>query len=236
MNELLALEGIDAYYGLSQALFGLTLAVGEGEVVALMGRNGMGKTTTISTAIGLVRARSGSLRFAGREIGRFAPHQIARLGIGLVPEGRLVFPTLTVRENLIATRANYGGRAEPWTTARVYDLFPRLAERERSLAATLSGGEQQMLAIGRALMLSPRLLLLDEATEGLAPLVRAAIRAALARLRSEGLAILIVDKSLEELAPLADRVVVMDKGRTVWNGTPAELLAAPGTRTELLGL
>ncbi len=236
MNELLALEGVDAYYGQSQALFGLTLAVGEGEVVALMGRNGMGKTTTISTAIGFVRARKGSLRFAGREIGRFSPYQIARLGIGLVPEGRLVFPTLTVRENLIATRANYGGRAEPWTTARVYDLFPRLAERERSLAVTLSGGEQQMLAIGRALMLSPRLLLLDEATEGLAPLVRASIRAALARLRSDGLSILIVDKSLEELAPLADRVVVMEKGRTVWNGTPAELLAAPTTRTELLGL
>ena len=236
MSALLSLEGIDAYYGSSQALFGMTVNVDEGEVVALMGRNGMGKTTTLRAAIGLVRARGGSLRFGENEIGGLASHRIARLGIGLVPEGRLVFPTLTVRENLIATSANYGRRPQPWTLERVYDLFPRLAERETSLAVHLSGGEQQMLAIGRALMLNPRLLLLDEATEGLAPLVRAAIRSALARLRGEGLSILIVDKSLEELAPLADRVVVMEKGRAVWNGTPAQLLADPADRARLLGL
>ena len=236
MNELLRLEGVDAYYGSSQALFGMRLAIGQGEVVALMGRNGMGKTTTINTTIGLVRARGGSLRFAGREITRLASYRIARLGIGIVPEGRLVFPTLSVRENLIATSANYGTGSQPWTVERVYDLFPLLAERERKLAVTLSGGEQQMLAIGRALMLSPRLLLLDEATEGLAPLVRAAIRRALARLRGEGLSILIVDKGLEELAPLVDRVVVMEKGRAVWDGLPAELLADRTARTRLLGL
>ncbi|HXP92299.1 MAG TPA: ABC transporter ATP-binding protein [Candidatus Binatia bacterium] len=214
----------------------MTLQVGEGEVVALMGRNGMGKTTTVHTIVGLVRARSGALEFAGTDIAHKPSHRIARLGIGLVPEGRLVFPTLTVRENLIATSANYGGYAQPWTLERVYALFPRLAQRERSVAMNLSGGEQQMLAIGRALMLSPRLLLLDEATEGLAPLVRADIRAALAQLKAEGQTLVIVDKSLEELTPLADRVVVMEKGRAVWEGVPAELLADAHKRTRLLGL
>ncbi len=236
MRPLLRFEDVDAYYGPSQALFGMTLQVGEGEVVALMGRNGMGKTTTVHTIVGLVRARGGALEFAGTDITHKPSHRIARLGIGLVPEGRLVFPTLTVRENLIATSANYGGYTEPWTVERVYALFPRLAERERSMAMNLSGGEQQMLAIGRALMLSPRLLLLDEATEGLAPLVRADIRAALARLKAEGQTLVIVDKSLEELASLADRVVVMEKGRAVWEGIPTELLADPHQRTRLLGL
>ena len=236
MNELLTLEGVDAYYGQSQALFGMSLTVGEGEVVALMGRNGMGKTTTVHTTLGLVRARSGSLHFGGRRIERLRPHRIAQLGIGLVPEGRLVFPSLTVRENLIATSANYGASSIPWNVARVFELFPRLAERERSLAVNLSGGEQQMLAIGRALMLNPRLLVLDEATEGLAPLVRVAIRSALARLKDKGFSILIIDKGLEELAPLADRVVVMEKGRAVWQGTPRDLLADAHERTRLLGL
>ena len=236
MSDLLALDAVDVYYRQSQALFGMTLTVGAGEVVALMGRNGMGKTTTVHAAIGVVRARSGSIRFAGREIARSPSHAIARLGVGLVPEGRLVFPTLSVRENLIATSANYAGSARPWTVPRVYELFPRLRERDRALAAHLSGGEQQMLAIGRALMLNPHLLLLDEATEGLAPLVRAAIRSALVELKSNGLAIVIVDKSLEVLATLADRVVVMEKGRAVWNGTPAGLLADAATRTRLLGL
>ena len=236
MSALLSLQGIDAFYGHSQALFGMSLTVAQGEVVALMGRNGMGKTTTINVAIGLVRARRGSLHFGESDIGRLAPHRIARLGVGLVPEGRLVFPTLTVRENLVATSANYGDSRLPWTLERVYGLFPRLAEREKSLALDLSGGEQQMLAIGRALMLNPRLLLLDEATEGLAPLVRTAIRSALSRLKAEGLSILIVDKSLEELAPLADRVVVMEKGRPVWSGAPAQLLADASNRARLLGL
>jgi len=236
MSALLVLEGVEVFYGQSQALFGMSLDVGEGEVVALMGRNGMGKTTTINATIGLVRARNGTVTYAGRDLLRTPAHAIARLGIGLVPEGRQVFPTLTVRENLVATAANYGGVRTPWTTARVYELFPRLAEREHSLAVNLSGGEQQMLAIGRALMLNPNLLLLDEATEGLAPLMRAAIRSALARLKSEGLSILIVDKSLEELAPLAERVVVIEKGRALWTGTPAQLLADAATRTRLLGL
>jgi len=236
MSALLVLEGVEVFYGQSQALFGMSLDVGAGEVVALMGRNGMGKTTTINATIGLVRARNGTVTYAGRDLLRTPAHAIARLGIGLVPEGRQVFPTLTVRENLVATAANYSRVRTPWTTARVYELFPRLAERERSLAVNLSGGEQQMLAIGRALMLNPNLLLLDEATEGLAPLMRAAIRSALAQLKSEGLSILIVDKSLEELAPLAERVVVIEKGRALWTGTPAQLLADAATRTRLLGL
>jgi len=236
MSALLVLDGVDVAYGQSQALFGMSLAVGEGEVVALMGRNGMGKTTTINATIGLVRTRAGTITFAGRELARLPAHAVARLGIGLVPEGRQVFPTLSVRENLIATAANHRGAAAPWTTEQVYALFPRLATRERALAATLSGGEQQMLAIGRALMLNPALLLLDEATEGLAPLMRAAIREALAALKREGLSILIVDKSLEELAPLADRVVVIEKGRALWTGTPAQLLADAHTRARLLGV
>ncbi len=236
MTTLLELEDVDSYYGQSQALFGMSLTAAEGEVVALMGRNGMGKTTTVRTTIGLVRARRGRLCFAGTEIGRLPPHRIARLGIAIVPEGRLVFPTLSVKENLLATSANVRNDPQPWTLTRIYALFPRLAERERSLAITLSGGEQQMLAIGRALMLNPRLLILDEATEGLAPLVRASIRAVLATLKREGLSILVIDKSLEELASLADRVVVMEKGRTVWNGIPADLLGAAAARTRLLGL
>jgi branched-chain amino acid transport system ATP-binding protein len=236
VSALLELEDVDAFYGGSQALFGMSLSAHEGEVVALMGRNGMGKTTTVRTTIGMVPARRGMLRFAGVDITRLSPHRIARLGIGIVPEGRLVFPTLTVRENLVATSANVRKERTPWTVARVYELFPRLAERERSLSVTLSGGEQQMLAIGRALMLNPRLLILDEATEGLAPLVRAAIRAVLARLKSEGLSILIIDKGLDELAPIADRVIVMEKGRTAWSGSPAELLATTSARTRLLGL
>ena len=236
MSVLLELEGVDVAYGQSQALFGMSLVVGQGEVVALMGRNGMGKSTTINTTIGLVRARSGAVRFAGRDIARMPSHEIARLGVGLVPEGRQVFPTLTVRENLVATSANYGGAAAPWTVERVYRLFPRLEDRAQYLAANLSGGEQQMLAIGRALMLNPHLLLLDEATEGLSPLMRAAIRSALASLKDEGLSILIVDKRLDEVAELADRVVAIEKGRVQWNGSPAQFLADAATRTRLLGL
>jgi branched-chain amino acid transport system ATP-binding protein len=236
MSPLLELENVDVAYGQSQALFGMSLAVGKGEVVALMGRNGMGKTTTVNTIVGLVRSRSGSVRFAGRDVARLPSYAIARLGIGLVPEGRQVFPTLTVRENLVATSANYGSAPHPWTTARVYELFPRLAERARFPAVTLSGGEQQMLAIGRALMLNPHLLLLDEATEGLAPLMRAAIRGALLRLKGEGLSILIVDKSLAELGEIADRVVAIEKGHVHWSGAPAALLAEAATRTRLLGL
>lgn len=236
MMALLRVENVDAFYGPSQALFGMTIDVREGEVVALMGRNGMGKTTTVRTVMGLVRARGGALSFGGIDVSRHAPHRIARLGIGLVPEGRLVFPTLTVRENLVATSAVYGGTAKRWSVERVYGLFPRLAERARNFGSTLSGGEQQMLAIGRALMLNPRLLLLDEATEGLAPLIRADIRTALAALKREGLAILVIDKGLEDLAPIADRVVVMEKGKAVWGGTPQTLLGDPAQRSRLLGV
>jgi branched-chain amino acid transport system ATP-binding protein len=215
---LLELDGIETFYGASQALFGVDLDVGEGEVVALMGRNGMGKTTTIRSILALTPARSGSISFAGRDITRMMPHRIARLGIGLVPEGRRCFPNLTVAENLTAA-----ARKGHWTLAGVDRLFPRLAERRDQSARTLSGGEQQMLAVGRALMTNPDLLILDEATEGLAPVIRQDIWAVIRRLKAEGQSILIVDKTLGELLPCADRCFVLEKGRTVWTGLPAEL-------------
>ena len=214
---MLRIEGLHAAYGSSQVLHGIDLVLGAGEVASLMGRNGMGKTTTIRCLMGLLRG-GGTIDFAGHDLTRLAPHAIARLGIGLVPEGRQVFPTLTVRENLVAT-----ARPGRWNVAGVHTLFPRLAERASQRAATLSGGEQQMLAIGRALMTNPRLLVLDEATEGLAPLIRAEIWACLAALKSEGQSILVVDKHLAALRPLADRMVIIEKGRTVWTGTPAAL-------------
>ena len=227
---MLAIAGLHAAYGHSQVLHGIELAVGGGEVVSLMGRNGMGKTTTILCLMGLLRGRGG-IRFSGHDLTRLPPHAIARLGIGLVPEGRQVFPTLTVRENLVAT-----ARRGRWTLAGVTTLFPRLAERAGQRAATLSGGEQQMLAIGRALMTNPRLLVLDEATEGLAPLIRTEIWACLAALKAEGQAILVVDKHLAALRGLADRMVVIEKGRTVWTGTPAALDADPSVAHRYLGV
>lgn len=217
---LLEVEGLATFYGASQALFGVELAVGEGEVVALMGRNGMGKTTTIRSVCNLTPPGSGSVRFAGEDITRLAPHRIARRGIGLVPEGRRCFPNLTVEENLVAA-----ARPGKWSLAGVNALFPRLAERRAQYAATLSGGEQQMLSIGRALMTNPRLLILDEATEGLAPVIRRDIWTAIRTLKAEGQSILIVDKTLRELMPLADRCSVLEKGRTVWQGRPAGLTA-----------
>ncbi|MEP9399446.1 ABC transporter ATP-binding protein [Mesorhizobium sp. KR2-14] len=217
---LLEIAGLESFYGASQALFGVDLAVAEGEVVALMGRNGMGKTTTIRSVLGLVRPRGGSIRVAGREVGGLSPHRIARLGVGLVPEGRRCFPNLTVQENLVAA-----ARPGVWTLARVNELFPRLAERRDQYANTLSGGEQQMLAIGRALMTNPKLLILDEATEGLAPVIRHDIWAAIRRLKAEGQSILVVDKTLSELLPVADRCFVLEKGRTVFSGAPAALTA-----------
>ena len=217
---LLEVSGLETFYGASQALFGVELAVGEGEVVALMGRNGMGKTTTISSILGLLRGRAGTIRLGGRAITGMSAHRIARLGIGLVPEGRRCFPNLTVRENLIAA-----ARKGDWTIARVNALFPRLAERRDQYANTLSGGEQQMLAIGRALMTNPRLLILDEATEGLAPVIRQDIWAAIRALKADGQSILVVDKTLSELLPVADRAFVLEKGQTVWNGLPGELTA-----------
>jgi len=216
---MLEARGLEAAYGTAQVLFGVDLAVGAGEAVALMGRNGMGKTTLIRTLMGQLRARAGAVHFAGRKLTGAAPHAAARAGLGLVPEGRQIFPTLTVTENLLVA-----ARPGPWTLARVHALFPRLAERAGNRGDRLSGGEQQMLAIGRALLTNPRLLILDEATEGLAPLIRAEIFACLHTLRAEGLAILLVDKHLAELAPVMDRAVILERGRVAWSGTMPALI------------
>ncbi|HEY6632921.1 MAG TPA: ABC transporter ATP-binding protein [Rhizobiaceae bacterium] len=215
---LLAVSGIETFYGPSQALFGVDLDVGEGEVVTLMGRNGMGKTTTIRSICGMTPARAGRIEFAGVALAGLPPHRIARLGIGLVPEGRRCFPNLTVQENLVAS-----ARPGKWTLDAVQSLFPRLGERLRQYANTLSGGEQQMLAIGRALMTNPRLLILDEATEGLAPIIRQDIWAAMRTLKADGQAILLVDKTMDEVLSVADRCFVLEKGRTVWSGLPGSL-------------
>ena len=220
---MLSVRGLQAAYGPSQVLFDVALEVGEGEVVTLLGRNGMGKTTTVRSIMGLLAPKAGEIRFAGRAVRGVTPERIARLGIGLVPEGRQVFPTLTVRENLVATAGNRLGRSSPWTLERVYRLFPRLEERAGQWARTLSGGEQQMLAVGRALMTNPQLLILDEATEGLAPVVRAEIWACLAALKAQGQSILLIDKNINVLKRLADRHYVLEKGRTVWSGTGADL-------------
>jgi branched-chain amino acid transport system ATP-binding protein len=218
--SLLQISGLETFYGASQALFGVELSLEESEVVALMGRNGMGKTTTISSIIGMLRPRAGSVRLSGQEVAGMSAHRIARLGVGLVPEGRRCFPNLTVRENLVAA-----ARPGVWTIERVNELFPRLQERHAQYANTLSGGEQQMLAIGRALMTNPRLLILDEATEGLAPVIRQDIWAAIRRLKQEGQSILVVDKTLAELLPVADRCFVLEKGKTVFSGRAAVLTA-----------
>jgi branched-chain amino acid transport system ATP-binding protein len=226
MRPLLQVDGLAAGYGPAQVLFDVSLRVDAGEVVTLLGRNGMGKTTTISTIMGLLPARAGMASFEGRPLIGLPPYLIAQAGIGLVPEGRQIFPALTVEENLIATAASRFGE-DQWTLDRVYDLFPKLVERRGHMGDQLSGGEQQMLAIGRALMTNPRLLILDEATEGLAPLIRGEIWQCLARLKSKGQAILIVDKHLRALAELADRHVILEKGHVVWSGTSAALAADP---------
>jgi branched-chain amino acid transport system ATP-binding protein len=231
---LLDVQDIETRYGLSQVLFGMTLAIAPGEMVTLMGRNGMGKTTTVRSIMGLTPAVSGAIRFAGQEIRTLPSYRIAQLGIGLVPEGRQVFPNLTARENLVATAAERG--AGGWTLDKVYALFPRLAERERSMGNQLSGGEQQMLAIGRALMTNPRLLILDEATEGLAPLIRLEIWRCLARLKAEGQSILVIDKNVEALTGIADRHYLIERGRVVWTGTSQELAAAPDVQHRYLGI
>jgi len=233
---MLRLEGIETFYGASQVLFGLSLEIGAGEVVTLMGRNGMGKTTTVRSVIGLTPAAAGSITFRGREIRALPSYRIAKLGLGLVPEGRQVFPNLSARENLVATAANRDRRAGPWTLERVFALFPRLAERAGSMGNQLSGGEQQMLAIGRALMTNPALLILDEATEGLAPMIRHEIWACLARLKQEGQAILVIDKSVAALARLADRHYLIERGRNVWTGTSEELLADEAAQARYLGV
>ncbi|MCO5089605.1 ABC transporter ATP-binding protein [Bosea sp. (in: a-proteobacteria)] len=222
---MLAIRKLQAAYGASRVLFDVGLDIAEGEVVTLIGRNGMGKTTTVRAIMGLIAPQGGEISFEGRDIRSLAPERIARCGIGLVPEGRQVFPTLSVRENLVATAANRLKRAGPWTLERVYGLFPRLGERAGQSARTLSGGEQQMLAIGRALMTNPRLLILDEATEGLAPVIRAEIWSCIAALKAQGHAILLIDKNIAVLGRIADRHYVIEKGRTVWSGSSADLCA-----------
>jgi branched-chain amino acid transport system ATP-binding protein len=235
-DTLLELSEVETRYGLSEVLFGISLTVGRGEVVTLMGRNGMGKTTTVRSIMGLTPARAGSVRFDGREIRGLASFRVAQRGIGLVPEGRQIFPNLSVKENLVAAAADRGNRGKPWTLARVYELFPQLANLEGRMGIQLSGGEQQMLAVGRALMTNPRLLILDEATEGLAPLIRLEIWRCLAQLKAEGLAILIIDKNVQALIRLADRHYLIERGRIVWNGNTQALAAAPDIQHRYLGI
>jgi branched-chain amino acid transport system ATP-binding protein len=222
---LLEVNNLESAYGSSQVLFGLSLFINEGEAVTLLGRNGMGKTTTIRSIMGLTRPRGGTITFRGQRIERQSPDRIARSGIALVPEGRQIFPNLSVRENLVAFAENRSARADPWTPTRVFDFFPRLKERQKNMGNQLSGGEQQMLAIGRALVTNPYLLILDEATEGLAPLVREEIWKCLERLRAAGQTILVIDKYIERLVKLADRHTIIERGRVAWQGSSAELNA-----------
>jgi branched-chain amino acid transport system ATP-binding protein len=236
VEPLLAVDRVETRYGLSQVLFGITLAVHPGEMVTLMGRNGMGKTTTVRSIMGLTPAMAGSIRFEGQEIATLPSFRVAQLGVGLVPEGRQVFPNLTARENLVATSANRTRASNPWTLDKVCALFPRLGERLGGMANLLSGGEQQMLAIGRALMTNPRLLILDEATEGLAPLIRAEIWECLTRLRAAGQSILVIDKNVEALTRIADRHYLIERGKVVWSGTSAELAAAPQVQHQYPGI
>jgi branched-chain amino acid transport system ATP-binding protein len=233
---MLKVSGLESFYGASQVLFGMELAVGAGEVVTLMGRNGMGKTTTVNSIMGILPPRKGAIEFAGQAVQGLPAYRIAKLGIGLVPEGRQIFPNLTVRENLVAAAANRDGRAAPWTLARVFEFFPRLAERQGNLGNQLSGGEQQMLAIGRALMTNPRLVILDEATEGLAPLIRQEIWQCLASLKREGQSILVIDKNVQALIRLADRHYIIEKGRIVWSGDSAALAGDAALQHRYLGV
>jgi branched-chain amino acid transport system ATP-binding protein len=233
---LLEVDQLETAYGTSQVLFGVELRIAPNEMHTLLGRNGMGKTTTVRSILGLTRARKGTVRFQGKNIEREAPDRIARMGIALVPEGRQIFPNLSVREHLVAFAGNRSGRSDPWTPKRVFELFPRLAERKDNQGNQLSGGEQQMLAIGRALVTNPHLLILDEATEGLAPLVREEIWKCLARLRAAGQTILVIDKYVERLVKLADRHTVIERGRVAWQGSSAELDADRGLWHRYLGI
>jgi branched-chain amino acid transport system ATP-binding protein len=236
VSALLQVEAIETFYGSSQALFGLSFDVAPGECVSLLGRNGMGKTTTVKTVMGLLSARRGRVRFEGVEIQRYPSYKVAQKGIGLVPEGREIFPTLTVHENLVATAVERPGVGAPWTLESIFAMFPRLAERRGNLAGMLSGGEQQMLAIGRALMTNPRLLILDEATEGLAPLVRREIWSCLARLKSAGLSLIVIDKNIGPLLRLVDRHNVLERGRVVWSGRSDKLRTQPEIMQRYLGI
>ena len=233
---MLTVDAIETAYGLSQVLFGVSLRVDDGAVVTLLGRNGMGKTTTVRTIMGIVPPRAGRIHFDDRPIHGLPSYRVAQAGIGLVPEGRQVFPNLTVRENLVATAANRAGGADPWTVEKVLELFPPLSARQGLLAGALSGGEQQMLAIGRALMTNPRLLILDEATEGLAPLVRTEIWRCLERLKADGQSILLIDKNVAALTRIADTNYILEKGRIVWTGTSAELRRREDIQHRYLGV
>jgi branched-chain amino acid transport system ATP-binding protein len=229
---MLEVSGLQAGYGLSQVLFDMHLTIEQGQVVSLIGRNGMGKTTTVKSIMGLLKPNAGSIRIHGQEMRGATPYRIAQAGLGLVPEGRRAFGTLSVKENLLAT-ASKGGK---WDLARIYALFPRLEERQDQLSKTLSGGEQQMLVVGRALMTNPQLLILDEATEGLAPVIRETIWNCLATLKAEGETILVIDKNLKEMARVVDRHHIIEKGRQVWQGTPDELAATPELSHRYLGV
>src|ERR1700724_171700 len=233
---LLEVEAIETCYGLSQVLFGLSLSVRSGEMVALMGRNGMGKTTTVRSIMGLTPAPAGAVHFDGRNVRGLPAFRIAQLGIGLVPEGRQIFPNLTVRENLVAASRNRLGGAHAWTLEKIHAMYPRLSERSGSMGGTLSGGEQQMLAIGRALMTNPRLLILDEATEGLAPLIREEIWNCLSMLKARGQSILVIDKNVEHLSRICDRHTIIERGRTVWRGPSEQLMAEPDLQHRYLGI
>ncbi|MDI1283561.1 MAG: ABC transporter ATP-binding protein [Reyranella sp.] len=233
---MLRVRDLTAFYGASQALFGMELSVDAGEVVTLMGRNGMGKTTTVHAVMGLLESRRGMVEFDGVRVDQMASFRIARLGLGLVPEGRQIFPNLSVRENLVAAAANRSARANPWTIERAFEFFPRLAERQRNMGNQLSGGEQQMLAVGRALMTNPKLLILDEATEGLAPLIRHEIWACVGRLKREGQAILVIDKNVGALIGLADRHHIVEKGRVVWTGSSTALAGDKELQHRYLGV
>jgi branched-chain amino acid transport system ATP-binding protein len=233
---MLEVRGLETAYGESQVLFGIEFDVGAGEVVTLMGRNGMGKTTTVRSIMGMTQPKAGTINFDGAEIAGLASHKIAQAGLGLVPEGRQIFPNLTVRENLIATAANRTGRPSAWTLQGVYDMFPGLAERAGNMGNQLSGGEQQMLAIGRALMTNPKLLILDEATEGLAPLIRAEIWNGLENLKAEGQSILVIDKNLDALTRIGDRHYIIERGQVMWQGGSDALRADEEVQHRYLGV
>lgn len=233
---MLEIRNLSAGYGPVEVLSDINITLKPGEIVTLLGRNGMGKTTTVRAISGLIAPRGGSVRFLGHEMSGKPAYRIARRGLGLVPEGRQIFPTLNVRENLVATAASRPESEDPWTLERIYDLFPVLAERRSQMGGLLSGGEQQMLAIGRALMTNPLLLILDEATEGLAPMIRKEIYRCIAMLKAAGQSILIIDKHIGELTKVADRHVIIEKGRTVWSGDGEAFLAQPELRQKYLGV
>jgi branched-chain amino acid transport system ATP-binding protein len=233
---MLEVSALETSYGASQVLFGIELEVRGGEVVTLMGRNGMGKTTTVHSVMGLVTSSAGTIRFDGVDLRALAPHMVARQGLGLVPEGRQIFPNLTVRENLIATSANRTGKDNAWTLSRVFELFPGLAQRSTNMGSGLSGGEQQMLAVGRALMTNPKLLILDEATEGLAPLIRTEIWRCLENLKADGQSILLIDKSVDALTRIADRHYIIERGKVAWQGNSAALRSDLDSQHRLLGV